>query len=81
MSGIDSHIYLNTDVNLLVNNSRYYISTNKGDELNLPEPEMYGMLHVFKAWDIVAQFIVTTKHVYYRCWISYLNTPSFKIIA
>ncbi len=81
MSGIDIHLPLESDVNLLTNKAIYYICTTSGNELNLPESEMYGMLYVLRTWDIVTQLIFSTKHVYLRCWVSYLTVPSFKLIV
>ena len=81
MSGIDTHINLTSDVNLLMNKAIYYICTTNGNELNLPESEMYGMLYVLRVWDIVTQLIFSTKHIYVRCWVSYLTVPNFKLIV
>ena len=77
VSGIDIHLPLESDVNLLTNKAIYYICTTNGNELNLPQLEMYGMLYVLRTWDIVTQLIFCTNHIYFRCWVSYLNAPSF----
>ena len=77
MSGIDTHLPLISDTNLLTNKAIYYICTTNGNELNLPQSEMYGMLYVLRTWDIVTQLIFSINHIYFRCWVSYTNVPSF----
>lgn len=81
VSGVDTHLPLVSDVNLLTNKAIYYICTTQGNELKLPESEMYGMLYVLRVWDIVTQLIFSTRHIYFRCWVNYLDVPSFRLIV